>query len=163
VPAERRGQRPSVRSDLAHQEGIGVQPDELFVIQPARSSSVYPTSLMRPAPLVPLRDHDDDRDTQSRSKCGPLLESRSGPFLVSGEVVDRSHLSKKTVNHHLTLPGAMLNAARNLGRLAVAPRLRKPKNQALRKRLQLCSAWEQGAKHTWSDWSASWSARPRAA
>ncbi len=42
-------------------------------------------------------------------------------------VVDRAHLNKKTVANHLTVLGAMLNAAKDIGWLAVVPRIRKPK------------------------------------
>jgi integrase len=42
-------------------------------------------------------------------------------------IVDRSHLAKKTVANHLILLGAMLNAAKDIGWLAVVPRIRKPK------------------------------------
>ncbi len=42
-------------------------------------------------------------------------------------IVERSHLNKKTVANHLTLLGAMLNAAKDIGWLALVPRIRKPK------------------------------------
>jgi integrase len=42
-------------------------------------------------------------------------------------IVDRARLDKKTIANHLTLLGAMLKAAQDLGWLLVLPRIRKPK------------------------------------
>jgi integrase len=42
-------------------------------------------------------------------------------------IVERAHLNKKTVANHLTLLGAMLNVAKEIGWLALVPRIRKPK------------------------------------
>jgi integrase len=51
-----------------------------------------------------------------------LLPPKSDKFIV-----ERPHLTKKTTANHLTLLGAMLNVAKEIGWLAVVPRIRKPK------------------------------------
>jgi len=50
-----------------------------------------------------------------------------GVVQIDKFIVDRAHLNKKTVANHLTLLGAMLNVAKEIGWLSVVPRIRKPK------------------------------------
>jgi len=62
-----------------------------------------------------------------RPAFGAFMLHEIGVVQIDKFVVDRSHLNKKTVANHLTLLGAMLNVAKELGWLAVVPRIRKPK------------------------------------
>jgi integrase len=62
-----------------------------------------------------------------RPAFGAFMLHEIGVQQIDRFIVDRSHLNKKTINNHLTLLGAMLNAARDIGWLAMAPRIRKPK------------------------------------
>lgn len=62
-----------------------------------------------------------------RPAFGDLLVRQFNVEHVDRFVVARAHLNRKTVANHLTLLGAMLNVARDLGWIAVVPRIRKPK------------------------------------
>jgi integrase len=74
------------------------------------------------------RHHDESIiRAHRRPAFGAFRLHEIGVVQIDKFIVDRAHLSKKTVNNHLTLLGAMLNAARDIGWLAVAPRIRKPK------------------------------------
>src|SRR5271167_4414870 len=53
-----------------------------------------------------------------RPAFGAFTLHEIGVEQIDRFIVDRSHLNKKTVNNHLTLLGAMLNAARDIGWLA---------------------------------------------
>jgi hypothetical protein len=59
-----------------------------------------------------------------RPAFGLMMLHEIGVAQLDTFVVERTHLSKKTVANHLTLLGAMLNVAKDLGWLAVVRRLR---------------------------------------
>jgi integrase len=62
-----------------------------------------------------------------RPAFGAFMLHEIGVAQIDRFIVDRAHLNKKTVANHLTLLGAMLNAAKDIGWLALVPRIRKPK------------------------------------
>lgn len=62
-----------------------------------------------------------------RPNFGSLMLHEIGVAQIDQFVVARAHLNKKTVANQLTLLGAMLNVAKDLGWLVVLPRIRKPK------------------------------------
>lgn len=62
-----------------------------------------------------------------RPAFGALMLHEIGTIHFDKFAVERQHLTKKTIANHLTLLGAMLNAARDIGWLAIVPRIRKPK------------------------------------
>jgi integrase len=62
-----------------------------------------------------------------RPTFGSFALHEIGVAQIDKFILDRAHLNKKTVANHLTLLGAMLNAAKDIGWLAVVPRIRKPK------------------------------------
>lgn len=62
-----------------------------------------------------------------RPAFGVLLVRHLNVEHVDRFVVARAHLNRKTVANHLTLLGAMLNVARDLGWITTTPRIRKPK------------------------------------
>ncbi len=62
-----------------------------------------------------------------RPAFSPFMLHEIGVAQIDKFIVDRSAPEQETVANHLTLLGAMLNAARDIGWLAVVPRIRKPK------------------------------------
>lgn len=62
-----------------------------------------------------------------RPAFGALMLHEISVVHIDKFIVERAHLNKKTVANHLTLLGAMLNVAKEIGWLALVPRIRKPK------------------------------------
>ena len=62
-----------------------------------------------------------------RPAFGAFMLHEIGVVQIDKFIVDRAHLSRKTVANHLTLLGAIFNLARDLGCLPNPPRLRKPR------------------------------------
>lgn len=62
-----------------------------------------------------------------RPAFGALMLHQISPIHFDKFIVERQHLTKKTIANHLTLLGAMLNVAKEIGWLSVVPRIRKPK------------------------------------
>jgi integrase len=143
---DEQGRRQSEVYEDRKEAALALQRHELEVEERRRG--------LRPAPIQPKQFKDvaeyweTNRAPQKRSRRDDIsiLKQLRAAFadaslgdpaawipLIDRYIAARSHLNKKTVANHLTLLGSVLNLAVELGWMAKAPRIRKPKVRLISK------------------------------